>query len=338
MRNGKHSTSAIVLSICLPAVFHPTVVARDHGDPSLDDATGGRTVAIWVEVNSPQSPLAKVFPVPARTRPDMRVRDYCLEALGLWSQVQIIDTVIISTRPGNVEVLYPFLMERAPDRLRIIGGLKTYILPGATPKDRRPYDYADPAGWQRLTEEAMKIVQFTGERAVLLESETALTPFHSGEAVIAYDRLRDSLRPLHDTGITALWWYPAVLASVPKAPRRQFQTTRLVQTVAHAVPRSVFIVAYGNRHDWRLTADEPERRKQMTGLVGPRHLWDILYVTMDGYVHYGKTKRKRCYTPAEALNEITSRPGNDFVLYPCAPEWVQIGKALLGLMPRRPGE
>jgi hypothetical protein len=183
-----------------------------HPAPAQSPSPAGRKTLIpWVEINVPLRPLKDVHPELAADRPPMQVRDYALEGLRAWSKVT--DVAIITTAPGQAPNLYPWLMQNRPSGMRIIGGLKTYRLPGTRPGDDRPYDFADLDGWKEIAAESREIVRATGVNIVLLENETALNAFHTCAAEIDFDRLASSLAALRETGIEFWWYFPTILPS-----------------------------------------------------------------------------------------------------------------------------
>jgi len=253
--------------------------------------------------------------------------EHCIEGLPHWAKVT--DTVIVLTKPAKINTLYPKLMQRKPAGLHIVGGLKTFIL-----KD----DYANPDGWRKIAAYAQQVVQITGSNVVVLGSETSLTPFHKGKTTIDYDKLRESLAPLRETGIQ-FWWHPVrILANSSAFPDREKETTRLVQTIIEVLPDSVFLTAYTSWHgSERNLRGEMTLRKKMIDLVGPDHIHDRIFATPDGYWHYARGTKKRCSTSAEAATQLATPNGGIIVdIYPGALSWVRIAKEFAQLMQPSP--
>ena len=281
----------------------------------------------WVEINSPRMKLSQVNPDADRKHGQISLRDHCITGLKRWSK--ITDKAIVTTRPGKVETLYPDLMQHKPKQLEIIGGLKTYILPGASPSDKRRYDFTDKTGWKRIVKEAKRIVQITGTNVIVLENETALKPFHQGKFKIDFDRLRHSLAPLKESGIEFWWWWPAVLNNTSDFPDREKQTAQLTSAVADAVPNSIFIGSY---HAWQSRQRDPNnlrRRQTMIDILGPARLHEILYVQPDGFVHYSNFKKKQCYRAEEVQPFLDEHPKVKYILYPGVRNWVAIAEKLI---------
>ena len=220
-------------------------------------------------------------------------------------------------------------MQQKPAHIQIIGGLKTYILPGASPSDKRRYDFSDIIGWKRIAEEAKRIVKITGTNIVLLENETALKPFHSGKSKINFDQLSRALEPLKNSGIQYWWWWPAVLIRSSDFPDREKQTARLTQIIADAVPNSVFIGAYHAWHGWQHDRNNVSRRQTMLDIVGPDRLHEILYVQPDGFVHSSNFKKKQCYQAEEVQPFLKLHPKQTYILYPGVGNWVVIAEKLI---------
>lgn len=281
----------------------------------------------WVEINNPRMKLSKVNPDIDRQQGKVSLGDHNLRGLKLWSQV--CDRVIVTTKPGKVESLYPDLMQKKPQHLQIIGGLKTYILPGASPSDKRRYDFSDTNAWKQIVDEARRIVNITGTNIVVLENETALQPFHQGKSTIDFDRLRLSLVPLKESGIQFWWWWPAVLNATSEFPDRQQQTARLTRVISEAVPNSIFIGAY---HAWYNNLSDKanlERRQAMIDITTEGRLHEILYVQPDGFVHYSLIKKKRCYKPDDISSLLRQHPDETYILYPGVANWVMIAELFI---------
>ncbi|MFQ5413728.1 MAG: hypothetical protein ACE5E6_04635 [Phycisphaerae bacterium] len=303
---------------------------RRDGHP---DGPEGRLPKLvpWVEVNLPRSPVARWFPEAGRTRPGATLLDFCVEALPHWAKVT--DVVIVSTKPGQVRALYPELMRRKPDRLFIIGGLKTYTLPGTTSHDDTPYDFADARGWRRIADEARAIVRITGTNVVVLENETTLTPFHKGDATIDYDKLTRALGALRETGIVFWWNLPTILENSRAFPNRQAETTRLLKVIADALPDSAFMAGFTMWRDWRRNAHgEVDRRREALAILGPKRMLERLIVTPDGYWHYSGGRKKRGFTATEALAARAGIVGDTVNIYPGAAHWVDVAKQFEALL------
>jgi len=275
----------------------------------------------WVEVNAPLTKVARWFPNAGRSRPDMLMRDYALEGIKVWAEVA--DTIIVSSRPNQIRALYPYLMEHKPKGVRIVGGLKTYNLPGATTGDHRPYDFANADGWRAIADQARDVAQITGTNVVLLDNETTLARFSRGEAVIDCARLRTSLRALRETGIVFWWNLPRVLGNTKTFPDRRKQTQKLVAAIRESLPSSVFLNGYTAWHDRTNSADLQE---WMTERVGRRRMQTRLLVTPDGFIHYPGGRRRRCFTPAEAVAQIRQLGGREVNIYTGGAFWVSVAR------------
>jgi len=329
-----HNLATILLSIMSLAAF------ASPGEGTAPDSTpaGPKPRVIpWLEVNVPQTALKRWYPESARTRPSARLIDYCLEGLEHWAKVT--DTVVVTTKPGKVAALYPELMRRKPPNLSIIGGLKTYILAGTAPEDKRPYNFTDPDGWRLIAEDSKKIVEITGSNVVVLENETSLGSYHNGRATIDCDKLAESLKVLRETGIEFWWNLPRILENTPQFPNRKHETARLVRTIAEALPNCVFLTGFTAWHGWERNRNgEVDRRKMMIELVGLDRMQERFLVTHDGYWHKPEGKKtRRCFTPQEAYGQMKELPGTVFNIYPGGSSWVPTSKVYREKLERNPG-
>ncbi len=305
--------------------------SRDPGAKSTTDAKLPRKIIPWIEVNAPYARVARwahTRPDAILSRPNINYIDHCVEGLPYWSK--ITDTVIVLTKHKQVDTLYPELMRRKPSKMHIIGGLKTFVL---------GEDFANPQGWQTIARYAKRVVRITGSNVVVIGCETPLLPFHRGKASIDFDKLRESLSQLRDTGIQ-FWWHPIrILPNSPDFPTREQDTTRLVQTIHEVLPDSVFLTAYTSWHGFEKNRkSELTLRAKMIDLVGIDHIHDRLFPTPDGYWHYDGGVKKRCNTVAEAVDRL-SQPNGGVIMdvFPGGLSWVQVAKEFSQAMSKTKG-
>ncbi len=219
--------------------------------------------------------------------------------------------------------------------MRIIGGIKTHLLPGAQRDDDRPYDFADAEGWQIIADEAERIAEITGVNIVVLESETAMSPFVQGEESIDFAKLAESLVPLAETNVQTWWWLPWIMSNDPVSfPDRQVVSTALVATVAETVPNSTFLTEYASYFGWRSFSGVVARRRAMFDLVEGDRAQDGLFVAPDGWLTVGEQDR-RVFTTEEAIGEALALPGNGIRIYTGAAQWVLVGREFAEALPVR---
>lgn len=303
----------------------------------LPRPTVNQKILPWIEVNAPEMPLKEAYPfLGDETRRYPLVQDYAVAALRAWSTVT--DTFAVSSRIESVDATYRHLMRHKPSDMRIIGGLKTFNLPGCTPGDRRPYDFADPQGWSQIAAASRKIVQITGVPTIILENETTLIPFHEGKATIDLAKLKESLAVLRNSDIEFWWNLPIILHAAPGFPDREQRTTELIAAIAEAMPNAVFLTQFTMWREWEtIPPGEPERRKRMRELVGPERFMERLLVTTDGYWNNPNARGwhpRRTYKPAEALDEMRKLYGDIICMYPDSKSWILVGEELGRLRPR----
>ncbi len=330
-----HAHQLAALATMLVALT-PTSISRGEPRGAADHATKRLpTIVPWLEVNVPRSPLGRYYPEPARTRPGARLIDFCVEGLVEWAKITNI--AIITTKPGQVDHLYPELMRRKPESMFIIGGLKTYTLPGASSGDTRPYDFADAAGWRDIAAEALRISGITGTNVIVFENETALTPYHAGKATIDLARLRAALEPLRDTGLETWWNLPTILADSSKFPNRRRETARLVATIAEVLPNARFMAGSTMWPGWQKNAHtEVDRRRQLRSVLTTARMVERLIVAADGQWNYADGRRKRCYLPKEAVEMMPQLTGDTINVYPETVGWIEVARQLEALFAETP--
>lgn len=311
--------------------------ATAHGG---DRAANGpkKKLVPWMEVNVAEQRVLDAYPDLASGSGDQRlVRELAVEVMKAWSP--LTDTMIISSKHGELQGVYPYLMNHKPGGMKLIGGLKTYVLPGTSPGDPRPYNFSDREGWRQIGEDAKEIARLTGQPICVLENETSLTPYQDGKTRIDYPWLIEALLPLRETGVQFWWNLPQILPDGPEFPKRQEETTKLVKAIATALPDSIFLTEYTGWIGWRQhPPGEAARRQAMIDAVGLARMSERLFVTNDGYWHYSLREKspRRNYTAEEAVVELSRLPGPVIIIYPDPYSWISVAKEMsqrLGTQP-----
>lgn len=270
-------------------------------------------VSLLVAAPDAVGQLQTFEPIPWFEDNDMKTADRreLLRALDSWQP----STFILTTRIMYAPDVFAWLVGSLPNDVQVIPAFKTF--------DRLPSDrYADAEGWKRIAVDAAQLAEITGSTIVLLDNELALNDYHRGQATIDLAELPASLEPLAETGLLIVWYQPELLDNDSRFPDRLEQTTRLVETVARAVPRSIFSMGYKAWPNWwENDRNEVGRRLATIALVGADHVQDRLFANADGV--YGN---KRCHTIAEAHVLAPSLIGPVFY-YPGRRNWVTAGRA-----------
>ena len=254
-----------------------------------------------------------------------------LIGINIWSQVT--DTVIITTSRATLEnrLLYPELVAGSPANVRIIGGIKTSdYIPGAVPAVVDEYDFADRDAWTLIAQHARQIVEVTGTNIIVLENETAAHLYHAGQATIDYDKLKESLLPLADTGIEFWWYLPQVNYDTPGFPGRLLETTAFVTAIIDVLPGTKFNTLYASFRGWKGHGLIEPYRIAMMGLVGLENMNEMLYVTQDGYLG-----DRYYYNTAQATEQIREvlPTENVNIVYTGASNWVTVAEEFADLLP-----
>lgn len=306
-----------------------------------DNLTAGETgkkLVPWIEVNVAEQRLRDAYPDLATGPADQRlVREVAVEVMKSWAP--LTDTIVISSKHGEFRGLYPFLMRNKPAGMKLIGGLKTYDLPGTAPGDPRPYNFSDRAGWRQIGEDAKEIARLTGQPICVLENETSLTLYQDGKTRIDYPWLIEALLPLRETGVQFWWNLPQILPDGPEFPTRQEETTKLVKAIATALPDSIFLTEYTGWIGWRQhPPGEAARRQAMIDAVGLARMSERLFVTNDGYWHYSIRDKspRRNYTAEEAVVELSRLPGPTIIIYPDPYSWISVANEMAQRMGQAP--
>ncbi len=302
--------------------------------PSGPTLPPGPKLLPWLELNSRSLIVEDVWGSVEGSEGRATYGQYCIRGLEYWSQVT--DVAMITTSPGGLSGTYEYLMANRPAGMRIIGGIKTYSLPGCTASDPRPWNFADAEGWKVIAGQCQHIANTTGTNIVVLENETALTPFHSEGRRIDFQELESSLAVLHATGIEYWWYLPAISESTPKIPDLQEQSITFIETILRAVPNSRFVVAYIGWSGWQNNRrTEAIRRQMMIQTVGQSRIVDFLYVTPDGYWRWDDGTSRYAHTWQDVSTEIEGLPGLAWVsMYPGGKNWVAVARQFAEGFPR----
>ncbi len=285
----------------------------------------------WLEVNSPHSNATQYFTAEQGAHPGMTELDYCLDGLDFWAR--ITHTVIVTTTNEQIERLYPALMSRKPPHLRIIGGIKTYTVPGALPGDDRPYDFADQQAWVAITDGLERIGEITRTPIVVLENETALRPYFRGQSGLDFEKLAIALAPLGDSGLVTWSWLPWIESDTGAFPSRETDSTAFVQAVAAALPNNVFMTDYVSWYAWETMGTERIRRQRMEQLLGTARVQDGYFVTETGWMDPPSSLPRRCYTPAEVKLRLPGLQRSHMRLYTGGANWILVGRQFVTLLP-----
>ncbi len=302
-------------------------------DTALANISLRDMIVPWAEFNLPFGDVTQephnLLPEDGAV-PGLLLRDFCLQGLEYWSQAT--DRVIITSRDGQIENLYPHLMANKPDSVQIIGGVKTFTLPGSAYYNPATYDFADAAGWEFITQEVIQIAQITGTNIVVLENETALMPFHQGHEDIDLEKLKTSLKPLRDSGIEIWMWLPMVVRNYSLVPNQMSRTIPLVMAVAEALPNCKFLTPYKAWYNWNYDSNVAARNA-MIDLVGLERMQEGLYISRTGYWDYPEPEEDlRCYTPEESLLMAQEANGELTRVYMTQADWIVVGQRFANLL------
>lgn len=274
----------------------------------------------WLEVNTPDLSAA-IVPGIRDALPHENLLDYAMRGLRRFVESGVTKA-IISTRDGEAaRRVYPVLHDAFPD-VQIIGGLKTFSLPGGYAGDSRPYEWTSVDGWLQLCR-AARIVHFhTKSDDVVFDSETSLAPFHEGRASVKPDKAR-SLAVLPAGGVRPWFWYPEILPPAWRFMTRPSATRALVKAIAESVPGAKFIVDYHGYGPDRLRDRKwGDLRRRMVEASGG-NLIDICYVTRNG--HWADAEEDRPTWTVDTLRTHAGSFAPEVIVYPGG-DWIAVAE------------
>ncbi|MEW6249601.1 MAG: hypothetical protein AB1716_03060 [Planctomycetota bacterium] len=233
--------------------------------------------------------------------PNRQALAQAIEGLRIWQQVT--DTAIVLVDRYDSAALVR-IREQLPDA-RLIPSIRTSTFL------RGQFDRVE--GWHAIGVRAQEHCRLTGSKRVVLESESALARYMSGDYQMNWDKLREGLEMLPKDIL--FLWYPA--AAGPTRERyaevcRCAQEAANVQLVDHLT-----LGMPGNVGSQRAA----EGRKALTAL-GRRNPIMVIYC-------YGDK-----YWPFERIPEALGlADGEEVILYPGAARWVAAAQAMARLLP-----
>lgn len=239
-------------------------------------------------------------------------RSRLLEALDEWKHVADKFVLVVRSRNDYSLSAFSWLMSAKPDNMTLIPGFKTF-------DSLSRYD--DPFGWQAVAEHAALVCEYTGSGTVLLDNEKALEKYHHGQEQIDLARLAHGLEHVRDLPQTrTLWYQPQILGDDQRFLSRHAETTRLLRTVANAVPRSAFTVGFMARPGWEFNKrDEVAHMRDTRAIVSRDRMVLSFFVNTSGRLGSGPA-----YTPSEAMRQLV---GDSALVYPGHGEWIACGRA-----------
>lgn len=274
----------------------------------------------WLEVNTPDLSVTLVSGI-RDWLPHENLLDYAMRGLRRFVEAGV-ERAIISVRDAEAaRRVYPVLHDAFPD-VQIIGGLKTFSLPGGHPGDSRPYEWTSIDGWLHLVRQARSVHLYTKSMDVVFDSETSLAPFHEGRAVVDPAKAR-ALSVLSAGGVRPWFWYPEILPPAWRFMTRPSATRALVKAIAESVPGARFIVDYHGYGPDRLRDRKwGDLRRRMVEATGG-NLIDICYVTRSG--HWADAEEDR---PTWTVDTLRSHAGSfapEVIVYPGG-DWIAVAE------------
>lgn len=252
---------------------------------------------------------------------------HCLE--GLAECKRFADTAIIVTCADKGKWLYRPLMESTARPACIRPGLKLHY-GDFCQEDADEPNYADHAFWANVAAELMTIAAQTGSDTVWVDSETVLKPFYRGEMTIDLKMLYAAMAPLRESGLDVMLRHPFVVGDQEGNPNRCERSIELVEVVAVAVPRAVFVPSYSGVFGWENTEDA-DLRRHMVKRVGAQRIIELQYPQTTF------PNGDSAYTPREAIESEWQLYGDAHVIYPSADKWVSACRAYAALLEARSG-
>ncbi len=257
------------------------------------DGTGGRIgplIIPWLEVNSASAAEINVA------------------VAGLQQWQNITDTALISTNPDRAW-LYTTLRQRVPG-MQIIPGLKTdYFLD--------PGRFTDLLGWQRMAVAVADVVATSGQSRVLLENESTLYGYWSGQWTINFTELRSRLALLPPN--VEIIWYPAYTGRTAQERTRSAALCNAVEAALNArfVDSSRGHPLFVNDPDWIYN------RGQLDAISVEPLLPIFYFGTFGGWM----------YWPYDRVLEIRGlAPEDQALFYPGYARWFESGQIISSIL------
>jgi len=228
-----------------------------------------------------------------------------VEALGTWSRAT--DTVLISVEPYAAELLREITF--AAPKLTYVPGIKTASI-------LRDSGILSRSAWQQLYASVQLVMSYTGSQVVLLEHESALSPYYSGDKPVPRpDLLAEVVPPPLST--MPLLWYPSAADSGARL-QRYLEMASAVR-VAFPMARMVEHVRL-----WGPGSPSDQAANSMASMLEQRCNRPPLPMF---YCHY--SAGRPAAWPNDRLEEAASLARTaDVICYPGADNWAGAATAL----------
>ena len=234
--------------------------------------------------------------------------EHCLKGLKPWGKHT--EQAIVTTWSKYSDTVYGWLRERTN---LVHGGFKTYDLLATT--------FDNPAEWAGVAEAAGVVAQLTGKNYVLLDNEVTLGEFFAGHAAVDFAKLTESLKPLAATGLSIYWYQPSIQPNTPEIKIREYLSMRLIETLAEAVPNSVFDSTPFAWSNWMDNErDAIGRWQRLCALIGADRVQQRLIVT-----DTGRYANRDCLVPRQARTLLTLL--DNATVYSGRDRWVPTAEA-----------
>lgn len=296
--------------------------ARRVRPPATADSEGFslREHTAWLEVNTTSTVPYEVWPDAVGVKEGQTYLEYCDRGILAFRRAFMRD-VIVTTNRSQIKTIYGHLAQSWPREsgIRIIGGIKLYKFFDSKTNDEsnaRDYELSNPAGWLELVDACEEIAQLTNTGACVVESETALTNWHSGKQDHDLAALKAVMAPLNDSPIIYLFNLPSVQAT---SGRTEDENAAIVEVFA-GILGSIFITSYQARPKDLDHEEKQAGRERMFRLLGDRgRMWGKCYTGAkpDGDDEFGLVPG------VEHFKTLPER----LVIYSGASRWVEDARA-----------
>lgn len=253
----------------------------------------------WVECNLP------------------RQLDNTIAGLKIWGT--LFDTAIVSTTPGNADLLKR--IKSSVPGVRIIPGMKTFSI-------LQDFDSAEE--WQQVRAEIVAAMQAVGENTVIFENEWAVRGLWGDRDFEPQDldleRLEAAMRAADFPSGVTYYWYP----SVPSRDKRAQDLAESIVRVAQKVLGNVVLVDNASVNGpGAARSDSNVRAGEAIAALGDGKVAAILY----------------CYGPDSPWWQDEQIPDaiklahqghklNTLILYPGQDRWAEAAQRITGILER----
>jgi len=280
------------------------------------------TSMLKVEATKPAEPKPKrLIPIVEVNSPDKQYADgmtqmeTCLDGLRSWGEV--CDAAIVTTTWNYAGSLYG---EISTAQKKVGGPASRVNIIGLKLGGYMRFD--DPKLWAGVSTAVEIIAENTGQSIVVLDNETALEKFNTGEQMLDYRTMRKAMDVLPRE--IAFWMAgPNVLMGNSAFPERFEETSDLALNMALSKAGTTFVSSYGG-YPKDVDTDRRARERDTMDRITDGATIDKMYVRPTA-------EDRGWYVPSQVAEYAAKLPSDTIIIDTGLANWIKVGEMMAEL-------